>query len=337
MVQHLVDRNPTVPVDQLISHLVPPPTFSSVSFDSYIPDPNEPSQKAAVNAAAEFAAKVRKIRSGGKRGFFGRKTQVSGAGLYLDGGFGVGKTHLLASIYHAVDEPKAFSTFVELTHVVGALGFTRALEGLSNHSLLAIDEFELDDPGDTMLVSRLLTELSTRGVSIAATSNTLPGQLGEGRFAAQDFMREIKKLGAIFEAARVDGPDYRHRDLPPAPDPLPLESLTAAAEKDPNATIDEFDALLQFLGTLHPSRYGALVDGVSTVFLTGVHPVEDQAVALRVVVLADRLYDASIPVVVSGAKLDEIFSEEMLQGGYRKKYLRATSRLLALSRRASAA
>ena len=58
----------------------------------------------------------------------------------------------------------------------------------------------------------------------------------------------------------------------------------------------------------------------------------DQAVALRLVVLADRLYDAGTPVTVSGAKLDEIFSQEMLDGGYRKKYLRAISRLLALSR-----
>ncbi|MCX6484860.1 MAG: hypothetical protein NT146_16745, partial [Mycobacterium sp.] len=30
-------------------------------------------------------------------------------------------------------------------------------------------------------------------------------------------------------------------------------------------------------------------------------------------------------------KLDTIFSEEMLAGGYRKKYLRATSRLLTLT------
>jgi cell division protein ZapE len=37
-------------------------------------------------------------------------------------------------------------------------------------------------------------------------------------------------------------------------------------------------------------------------------------------------------VTVSGAKLDQIFSAEMLEGGYRKKYLRAISRLLALSR-----
>ncbi len=57
-------------------------------------------------------------------------------------------------------------------------------------------------------------------------------------------------------------------------------------------------------------------------FLTGVHGIDDQNVALRLVALVDRLYDAGIPVVASGAKLDTIFSEEMLAGGYRKKYLR---------------
>ena len=66
-------------------------------------------------------------------------------------------------------------------------------------------------------------------------------------------------------------------------------------------------------------------------FITGVHPLDDQSVALRLVSLTDRLYDAGIPVVASGAKLDTIFSEEMLAGGFRKKYLRATSRLLALT------
>ncbi len=331
----LVDRNPVVPADQLIANMVPPSMFDDVSFASYIPDPAEPTQAAAVATAEEFAGKVGKIRSGGKRGLFGKKTQATGAGLYLDGGFGVGKTHLLASIYHATPEPKAFGTFVELTHVVGALGFTKALEEFSNHSVLCIDEFELDDPGDTMLVSRLLTELSGRGVSIVATSNTLPGQLGEGRFAAQDFLREIKKLGSIFEAVRVDGPDYRHRDLPPAPDPLSAEDLTAASERIEGASLDDFDELVEHLSTLHPSRYGKLIEGVEQVFVSGVHAAPDQSVALRIVVLADRLYDAGTPVTVSGAKLDELFTEEMLQGGYRKKYLRATSRLLALSRFAS--
>ncbi|WP_330256689.1 cell division protein ZapE [Nocardia sp. NBC_00565] len=333
MQERLVDRHPEVPADRLVAQMVPPPMFDEVSFASYIPDPKEPSQAAAVGKAEDFAGQVAKINHAvNKKGLFGKKKSISGAGLYLDGGFGVGKTHLLASIFHSSPAPKSFGTFGEVTNLVGALGFNNAVERLSANSVLCIDEFELDDPGDTMLVSRLLTELSARGVSIAATSNTLPGQLGEGRFAAQDFMREIKKLGSIFEAVRVDGPDYRHRDLPPAPEPTSPELLTERAAATPGSALDEFDALLKHLSTLHPSKYGALISGVSSVFISNVHTVTDQAVALRIVVLADRLYDASVPVTVSGAKLDEIFSQEMLGGGYRKKYLRAISRLLALSR-----
>lgn len=333
MPERLVDRNPVIPPDQLVEQLVPPPMFDDVSLASYLPDPKQPSQAAAVQAAQGFADRVARIATQrGKHRFFGKPKQVDGAGLYLDGGFGVGKTHLLASIYHLAPQPKSFGTFVELTHLVGALGFNNAVEQLAANSVLCIDEFELDDPGDTMLVSRLLTELSVRGVSIAATSNTLPGQLGEGRFAAQDFLREIKKLGSIFQTIRVDGPDYRHRDLPPAPEPVAAAELAVRAAEVPAATLDDFDALLAHLAQLHPSRYGKLIDGVSEVFIEHLHPVQDQAVALRIVVLADRLYDAGIPVTVSGAKLDQIFTAEMLDGGYRKKYLRATSRLLALSR-----
>lgn len=333
MQERLVDRRPEVPADQLVAQMVPPPMFDEVGFDTYIPDPNEPSQAAAVAAGRAFAGKVAAIhKAAHKKSLFGKKKPAQGAGLYLDGGFGVGKTHLLASIFHSAPAPKSFGTFGELTNLVGALGFANAVQRLSTNSVLCIDEFELDDPGDTMLVSRLLTELSAAGVSIAATSNTLPGQLGEGRFAAQDFLREIKKLGSIFDTVRVDGPDYRHRDLPPAPEPSSPEQLADRAASTPGATLDDFDALLQHLGTLHPSKYGALVDGVPAVLIAGVHPVTDQAVALRLVVLADRLYDAGTPVTVSGAKLDEIFSQEMLDGGYRKKYLRAISRLLALSR-----
>ena len=74
-----------------------------------------------------------------------------------------------------------------------------------------------------------------------------------------------------------------------------------------------------------------MIEGVAAVHVTGVHPLDDQSVALRLVSLTDRLYDAGIPVVSSGAKVDTIFSPDMLAGGYRKKYLRATSRLLALT------
>ncbi len=49
-------------------------------------------------------------------------------GVYLDGGYGVGKTHLLASLWHATPAApslKAFGTFVELTNLVGRSGSSR--------------------------------------------------------------------------------------------------------------------------------------------------------------------------------------------------------------------
>jgi cell division protein ZapE len=329
-VAHLVDRHPSVTPERLIAQLIPPPTFSDVSFDTYQPDPAEPSQAAAVASCRQFCEQA-VARRAGKKKLFGRRETLPGVGIYLDGGFGVGKTHLLASSYFEVPEPKAFATFGELTQLAGVFGFVECIELLAEYVVVCIDEFELDDPGNTTLISRLLSQLVERGVSVAATSNTLPEQLGEGRFAAQDFLREINTLASIFSTIRIEGPDYRHRDLPPAPEPLTDEEVAGRAEGTPGATLDDFDALCAHLATMHPSRYLTLIEGVPEVFITGVHPIDDQNVALRLVSLTDRLYDAGVPVVASGTKLDTIFSEEMLAGGFRKKYLRATSRLLALT------
>ncbi|MEW5810910.1 MAG: cell division protein ZapE [Actinomycetota bacterium] len=329
-VAHLTDRHPSVTPERLVAQLVPPPTFADVSFDTYRPDPAEPSQEAAVQACRRFCEQAVQRRAGKKK-LFGKREVQPGVGVYLDGGFGVGKTHLLASSYYAVEGKKAFATFGELTQLAGVFGFVECIDLLADYTLLCIDEFELDDPGNTTLVSRLLSALVEKGVSVAATSNTLPEQLGEGRFAAQDFLREINTLAAMFTTVRIEGPDYRHRDLPPAPEPLSDAEVTARAADVSGATLDDFDALCAHLATMHPSRYLTLIEGVTEVFLTGVHPLDDQNVALRLVSLTDRLYDAGVPVVASGAKLDTVFSEEMLAGGFRKKYLRATSRLLALT------
>jgi len=335
MPSRLVDRHPTVSPQRLIAQLLPPPTFTDVSFDSYRPDPDEPTQAAAVASCLGFCDEAVRRRAG-RRKLFGKRERLPGVGLYLDGGFGVGKTHLLASAYwrlpDSAENPKAFATFGELTQLAGVFGFVECIDLLGEYTVVCIDEFELDDPGNTTLISRMLSQLVERGVSIAATSNTLPEQLGEGRFAAQDFLREINTLADIFTTVRIEGPDYRHRGLPPAPQPLSDEEVAACAEATPGSTLDGFDELCAHLATMHPSRYLALIEGVSAVHITGVHPLDDQSVALRLVSLADRLYDAGIPVVTSGAKLDTVFTEEMLAGGYRKKYLRATSRLLALSR-----
>ncbi len=329
-VPSLTARRPRVPTGRLLDELVPPRHFAHESFGTYRPDPAYPSQARAVERLRDAVEEVGRAGSGG--GLFGLRRRAEPVAVYLDGGFGVGKTHLLASLVHAVGHgSSAYGTFVEYTNLVGALGFGPTVEALAGKRLVAIDEFELDDPGDTVLMSRLLRELADRDVSLAATSNTLPGSLGEGRFAAEDFLREIQALADRFEVVRVDGEDYRHRVVATDLAGLPDDVVRRAAGGRPGATVDGFAELLAHLGEIHPSRYGALLDDVELVGLTGVRPVEHQSTALRLVVLVDRLYDRDVPVLLGGSGVQGLFPAEMLAGGYRKKYYRALSRLGALA------
>lgn len=325
-----MDRDPAVTPERLLTDLVPPPHFEKVRFDTYAPDPTQPSQAAAVAGLEAFAARL--DEAPGRRWRRRAAPPEFRAGVYLDGGFGVGKTHLLASLWHVAPAPRAYGTFVEYTNLVGALGFAEAVSRLSAYRLICIDEFELDDPGDTVLMSTLLAKLVDAGVRFAATSNTLPERLGEERFAAEDFLREIQGLSAHFDVVRIDGDDYRHRGAPVAPEPLSDEQVRALAEGTPTATLDDWREVQRHLGRIHPSRYAALLDGVTAVHFTDVRTLTDQVEALRTVVLVDRLYDRDIPVRASGISLERLFSEEMLRGGYRKKYRRALSRIVALAR-----
>lgn len=330
----LVERAPQMTGAELAASLVPPPQFAGASLDNYRPDPDYPSQADAVTAVRVFVASWTKGSGGG--GLFSRRPRApeTKPGLYLDGGFGVGKTHLLAALWRLAPGRKYFGTFIEYTALVGALGYAQTLKLLTGASLLAIDEFELDDPGDTMMMSRILGALTESGTRIAATSNTPPNALGEGRFAASDFLREIQGLSDRFEILRIDGLDYRRRELEGhavSLDEAAYESAVTAAAENDIVTADDFDALLKHLATVHPSRYVKLVDGLGAVGLHGVHTLTDQSDALRFVALVDRLYDAQVRILASGTPLDRVFGDEMLAGGYRKKYLRAVSRLIALT------
>jgi cell division protein ZapE len=325
----LVTRSPTLSGEEIVNHLVPPRQFSSATLESYRPDRDYPSQGAAVATIRNFLA------AGTARGglFSRRRTQSeTRPGVYLDGGFGVGKTHLLAALWHAAAGRKYFGTFIEYTALVGALGYAQTVALLKGASLVCIDEFELDDPGDTRLMSRLLSDLVATGTRIAATSNTPPNALGEGRFAAQDFLREIDALSARFVTVRIDGLDYRRRAVEGHAVALDDDAFGSALEAAGSVTaVDDFDQVIHHLGTVHPSRYVKLIDGIHVLGLRDVSPLRNQTDALRFVAFVDRLYDAQVRVYATGTPLDQVFPEEMLSGGYRKKYLRAVSRLIALT------
>ena len=129
----LSERRPEVSPDRLLSECVPPPRFSDVRFGTYRPDPSEPSQAEALAVLRErgaVLAEPRRERSLWSRLRGSRPEPTGKPGLYMDGGFGVGKTHLLASLWHESTGPKMYCTFVELTNLVGrGLALVAAVAG----------------------------------------------------------------------------------------------------------------------------------------------------------------------------------------------------------------
>ncbi len=325
----LTSRHPTLSGTEIIDHLVPPRQFRGATLESYRPDPDYPSQQGAVEAVRTFA----EVWGHSTSRFFGRRRFKDALpGIYFDGGFGVGKTHLLAALWHSAPGRKYFGTFIEYTALVGALGYSATVQLLRGATLLCIDEFELDDPGDTRLMSRLLGDLVASGTRLAATSNTPPNALGDGRFAAVDFLREIDSLAARFTIIRIDGLDYRRRALDGhAVSVSEIEFESALEEIDGPVTVDDFGTMIRHLSTVHPSRYVKLVDGLACVGLRNVKVLNSQTDALRFVAFVDRLYDSQVRVLATGTPLDQVFADDMLAGGYRKKYLRAASRLISLT------
>jgi cell division protein ZapE len=303
---------------ELFSELVPPYEFKNSTFANYYPDNSFPSQADASLAALAFAASI------GKRGDFP-------IGIYLDGGFGVGKTHLLAAIYAQANCKSLFGPFIAYTSMIGYLGFQEAVRAFLKYDLLCIDEFELDDPGDTMIMSRFLKELSANGVRFAATSNTPPNALGEGRFAADGFQREIQSVADKFTICRIDGEDYRHRKGEFSFVPITESASKALIESQERVLSENFRDLLVFLGTIHQSKYAKVAEQFDSVILQEVYQISDQFEGMRFVSFIDRCYEAGIGIAFTGVDLSSVFRPDHVQGAYRKKYLRCLSRLSAMA------
>ncbi len=339
----LAVRRPQLEPGQLLGGLTPGQRFQSVSFASYLPNPAYPSQAEARDTLQGFVAslEVPVAAPSGLRRLFGRKpAPPEGRGLYLDGGFGVGKTHLLASAYHAARNlglSCAFLSFQDLMYLIGALGMPAALDAMRPVKLLCVDEFELDDPGNTHMANTFLGELMPQGLNVVATSNTEPGRLGEGRFNARDFERQIAAIAGRFQNLRLDGPDYRQRGS------IPEQPLSAAeydlwrARQTPDTLAElDYDELQPLLTAVHPARFGGLLDGVAALGLKGLVPMPSQNDALRFVHFVDKVYDLGGQAAFTGAALETLFDDTYRQGAFAKKYARCLSRLSELLREARA-
>ncbi len=324
----LCQRNAPVLPNKLILGFIPPKRFAKAQFDNYLPNPNFPAQAEAVLKLQVF------LKEKKANGFaFWRKAEQPRS-LYLDGGYGVGKTHLLAATWHVFEAgQKLYLSFSELVYFIGAIGMEQAVAAFAKTKLICLDEFELDDVGNTLMVAMFFSRLIPLGVRLVATSNTLPEQLGRGRFSAEDFKREIQSIAAHFDVLEMDGPDYRHREGLSAArvwnaDELQAGFLSCAGTK----AKEDFAPLLQHLASLHPIRYDAMLNDLDAVFVEGLQPIQKQDDALRWVHFIDKVYDRKIRFAASGCGLQELFAGEYRFGAYAKKYSRCLSRLGELLR-----
>ncbi len=316
----------------LLGEFVPPARFAEKSFESY--RPRRPSQSAARDRLRDLAATLREEADTGVIRRLRSIVQGTprGRGVYLDGGFGVGKTHLLAALWHAAPFPKAYLSFDELVFFLGLLGVERARAVFAGQRLAAVDEWELDDPGNLKLALAFLRGALADGVCVAATSNTLPLQLGEGRFSQKDFRAEVEELAGAFEVVNMEGEDYRHRRY--AADPgrecfLAPEALERRArESGERSLLAGFTPLLVALRRVHPIRFAGLLHPAAAVFVDGLRPVEDLPDALRWVHFVDTLYDGALPFAASSSvALGELFPASFVSGPYGKKVSRCLSRM----------
>lgn len=319
---------------ELVAGFVPPPRFAEKRFEGYRPDPRHPSQAEAVARLRAVAEEMRDDTGGGWRkalgAVLGRRT--GGAGVYLDGGFGVGKTHLLAGLWHAAPGPKAYLSFDELVYTIGMLGVEGTRRAFAGMRLVAVDEWELDDPGNLKMALAFLRGALEGGIRVAATSNTVPDELGRGRFAQKSFTAEIEELASAFEVLEVTGEDFRHRHFEADPgrahflDPAALRRAAAAA--GPRALLADFRALVAGLGEVHPIRYATLAASVDAVLVAGLAPFGYLYEGLRWVHFVDKLYDGAVPFAASsGATLGDLFPRSFLAGPYGKKFSRCLSRM----------
>jgi cell division protein ZapE len=81
---------------------------------------------------------------------------------------------------------------------------------LDGCGLLFIDEFHAHDPGDAMLLARLVRAASQRRIPLVATSNYAPDDLLPNPMHQHLVLPLVQMLKEVCRLVNVDGPvDYR--------------------------------------------------------------------------------------------------------------------------------
>lgn len=159
------------------------------------------------------------------RNLFGAPAREPVRGLYLWGGVGRGKTHIVNALHASLPFPDKmrvhFHAFMQTVHRrLRDLGDHRdplvaVAEGFAAQArIICFDEFHVSDITDAMLLGRLLDGLFSRGVTLVATSNIAPDDLYLDGLQREQFLPAIDLIKTHTDVVELDGGvDYRLRVL----------------------------------------------------------------------------------------------------------------------------
>ena len=326
----------SISIDSLIESNAIPPKFRMCTFDNYYPDKNYPSQKEAKEKLKAFVKQMEDFRKIKERPKFLRVISKikKPKNIYLDGIYGVGKTHLLAAIGNEYKYKSAFLSFSELVYLIAFYRLKDVVEKLSERfDIVLIDEFELDDPGDAMMGINFVREMNDTDCVVVATSNTLPSQLGERKLDILVFKERIGKLVNSFDTIIIDGKDYRIRlkKIEFNSTNKNIESIFESYKtKGRKKLIVDFEKLIEKLKEVHPFRYTQFSYNLDALFIENLRPFSSEELmdALRFTHLIDTLYYGDVEIFASGScSIFDLFQPDLKDGKFKTKIGRCLSRL----------
>ncbi|MGB0155968.1 MAG: cell division protein ZapE [Luminiphilus sp.] len=190
----------------------------------------DPAQAEAIGQLDELHSRLC-ARLARERGLSARvarwmgRPRVPEQGLYLWGGVGRGKTHLMDIFFDALPFERKlrvhFHRFMQRVHNAltehgGAKNpLEQVAEDIADDAMvLCFDEFFVSDIGDAMILAGLIDALFRRGVTLVATSNIPPADLYRDGLQRSRFLPAIALLESHLQVTHLDSTtDYRFRTL----------------------------------------------------------------------------------------------------------------------------
>ena len=156
-----------------------------------------------------------------KRFFFSNK---SIGNIYLWGPVGRGKTMLLQAIldcYFSNSAQFHFIEFMQLVHnkLADYSGNSDPLKKVvkslsSDHKIIFVDEFQIEDIADAMIMGTLIEALSDFGIKLLISSNSHPENLYKDGLQRDKFLKTINFINKNFLIHNLSGSeDYRLKEI----------------------------------------------------------------------------------------------------------------------------